>query len=101
MGLGKRKTWTTQDGRVLVIAEMATEHIINAINFCRKKHQTAALDIPFPSFQGEIAQYYAEAEWDSIVCSSAEEAIPGLQDLIDELSWRKHQGMIKIGEENW
>lgn len=100
MGLGKRKTWTTQDGRVLIIAEMSTDHLVNAINFCRRKHQTAVLDIPFPSFQGEMAQYYAEAEWDSIISSSAEEAIPELQDLIDELHWRKQRG-LKTGEENW
>lgn len=100
MELKKRPTWTTADGRVLIIAEMDTDHLINAINFCRKKHSVAALEIPYPSFQGEMAQYYAEAEWESLVSSSAEEAISGLQDLINELEWRKRQG-IQVGEENW
>lgn len=79
---------------------MTTSHLINAINYCRKAHATAALDIPYPSFQGEMAQYYAEAAWHSAVEGPAEDTIDGMQDLIDELNRRKKCG-IATGEEDW
>ena len=55
-------TWTTADGQTLEISKMTDSHVINTYNYLKRKLDEDVRD--FPCFQGEMAQYYAEAEYD-------------------------------------
>lgn len=65
-----RSIWTTADGRKLKPEEMSDDHLQNTINYLKRnlpelKAQIAINLYAFPCFQGEMAQFCAEAEWDS------------------------------------
>ena len=61
--------WETKDGDLLRIAEMGDSHLTNTIRFVRRNDTRAArmrraLSLPFPNFNGDMAQLCAESDWE-------------------------------------
>lgn len=63
--------WVTKDGRRLFPRQISDDHLEKILALiCRwhriyvKRAQDALLDLPWPSFNGEMAQMYAEHEFD-------------------------------------
>ena len=59
------KHWTAGDGRTVPLPEMTDRHLINAMRFLYRNAKEQLRDAQgiVPHFQGEMAQYYAEQEW--------------------------------------
>lgn len=56
------RIWTTKSGEKLRIVDMTDSHLVNTIRMLERKcvnHDTMI----YPSFGGEMAQYYAEQEF--------------------------------------
>lgn len=82
------KLWTQKNGTKIRICDISDKHLLNTISFLERKAEEQLHDIPFPSFNGEAAQYYAEQEFDNLmdmgVEDLAEELYPIYNDLIKE-----------------
>ncbi len=61
------KHWTTKSGEKIRICDMLDEHLKNTIAFLERNARFVADVAIFPSFQGEMAQYYAEQQYDNMV----------------------------------
>ena len=86
------KLWRMHNGKTIRICDMSDSHLENTIKMLRRKVEDIRLEIPFPNFQGEMAQYYAEIEYDYIMDCPDEELIPILEDLEDEQKRRQVGG---------
>jgi hypothetical protein len=82
------KIWTTRDGRKLRICDMSDSHLIRAIKLCERSHRAAQLQLPYPEFNGEMAQFYAESDWMRFQDSGPEESAPLYLDLCAEADRR-------------
>lgn len=78
------KIWTTREGEKIRICDMTDDHLRNAIRLCERLHEKAKALIPFPDFNGEMAQYYAEQDYDRFLSSTPEESFPLYPDLCEE-----------------
>lgn len=78
------KIWKTRDGTKLRICDMTDDHLRNTIIFLEHQATKLKYEIPYPNFRGEIAQYYAEQEWDFIQEADPEDIIPILSYLYME-----------------
>ncbi len=87
------KLWTQKNGEKIRICDMTDSHLVNAIKFLNKKANNNRFEIPYPSFQGEMAQYYAESQHDNMMEANVEdlteEMYPLYSDLMDEAERRK------------
>ena len=63
--------WTTKDGAKIAIREMTDRHLINAMRMLERAAEAQLLDMPYPTFQGDMAQYQAESDFDSLMCASS------------------------------
>ena len=59
-------TWQMRDGTCIEVRSMTTSHIENCIAMLERNMGS----MPYPMFQGEMAQMYAEHEYDSFMDSS-------------------------------
>lgn len=91
----RTKVWQTKTGQRIRIMDMETTHIQNCVAFLYRAalaQQNEAI-CNFPSFQGEMAQMYAEQEWDSIAQARPEDyalqCFPIIEDLEKELEDRE------------
>jgi hypothetical protein len=78
--------WTTADGRRIRVQDMGNQHLINTIKMLIRKaeaYRNEALQY-YPSFQGEMAQMYAEAEWQSLATCPVEELLPPIFEIMVE-----------------
>ena len=82
------KVWTTGDGQKLRICDMTDKHLLNAISFCERKHRAAQLNLPYPNFNGEMAQMHAEQSWEHFQEGGPEELFPLYLDLCEEADRR-------------
>lgn len=72
--------WTDQTGgEFYCLCEIEDSHMVNIIRMLRRRSI-----LPFPNFQGEIAQMYAEQEW----AAYEEGRDETLSDFTDELRRR-------------
>ena len=55
--------WTTKEGIEIDIKDMTNSHLANTIKYLKKKMDEFD-DLPYPCFQGELAQESAEIEYD-------------------------------------
>ncbi len=78
------KRWTAADGKKVRICDMSDTHLINAIEFCQRAHRVSQLETPYPSFGGEMAQFYAEHEWTSFQESGPEASFDLYEDLCED-----------------
>jgi len=67
--------WKTREGKKIRICDMTDEHLLNAIKFCELRAKQIKNTVPYPNFNGEMAQMCAEDE-------------PALMDLYLELERR-------------
>ena len=58
---GDPLVWTTKDGRSIPIREMGSVHLMNTVLYLERKCSDG--ELPWPTMQGEEAQYAAEREW--------------------------------------
>ena len=60
--------WITKSGKKKKIKDLELSHLENIVNYLEKRFNE--LENPmndYPSFQGEMAQMYAEREWEESV----------------------------------
>lgn len=82
------KIWTTGDGVRVRICDMTDTHLRNAIRSCERLHKQMQRDLPYPMFGGEMAQYYAEQDYERFQESDPEESFPLYLDLHAEADRR-------------
>ena len=82
------KKWTTKNGTKIRICDMGDSHLINSIKMLKRYAQCIQIEYPWPNFRGEMAQYYAEQEYDIITTSPPEKLIPILEDLMRDAERR-------------
>lgn len=91
--MSNRKMWTCKDGRKIRIKDMTDSHLINTVNLLERKALEFKYNVPYPNFQGEMAQFCAEQEFDNLMESDASEIAssecPVYDDLVDEINHRK------------
>lgn len=93
-GEDKSKIWTTKEGREIPIEKLADSHLINIIKHLRRNATFGLEKVRMnpPCFQGEMAQYYAEQEWEIALGMDAEEfleyTVPQYEYLLEELRLR-------------
>lgn len=58
--------WKQKNGTIILIEAMEDAHLLNTIAMLERNAQEERNKIPYPSFQGEIAQYYAEREYETL-----------------------------------
>jgi len=78
------KLWKTKDGKRIRICDMEDSHLLNAIKCLERMVVIEKLETPFPSFNGEMAQYYSEQAYDQILNSPPEYFFPIYEDLLNE-----------------
>jgi hypothetical protein len=84
------KKWTTIDGRKARMCDMTDSHLLNAIAICQRMHRAVQLDTPYPSLNGEMAQFYAEQDWSSLQDSNdPSDSFPLYDDLCLEARRRR------------
>lgn len=89
----KAALWKCKDGRTLRISDMETSHIINSMRMLERMHEQMLWSMPAPCFQGEMAQMYAEQEFDAYMDSSVEDVFPIYKHLEKELLKRNKKGV--------
>lgn len=70
------------------ICDMTDTHLRNAIRCCKRLHRQMQRDLPYPMFGGEMAQYYAEQDYERFQESDPEESFPLYLDLHAEADRR-------------
>lgn len=76
-------TWTTAKGDVLLIKDMSNLHVINVYKHLIRKSENDLQN--YPCFGGDMAQYYAQHEYEEINNRNCEL----LERFIEELESRK------------
>lgn len=101
--MSNRKLWTQKDGKKIRIKDMTNLHLTNTISFLLRyagNEKNYSL-CNFPSFNGEMAQYYAEQEWDVLNemddWEFAEMEYPIFKDLVDE-AFMRNLDISELGE---
>lgn len=64
---------------------MSDSHLTNAVRYLRRAADAQVAEIGPPSFSGEMAQYYADREYDSLLASTPDELAARMYDLYDDL----------------
>jgi hypothetical protein len=79
------KKWKTRDGKSIRIRDMEDSHLANAIRFLARAHERYIQDaLAMPSFNGEMAQMYAEQEQRAALSSTPNDLFPLYDDLVLE-----------------
>lgn len=97
--------WTTAEGDRIPIREMDDQHLTNTIRWMRRNQDRILaryrMSVPeYPMFNGEMAQYYAEQDWEYEVerreRATRLEDIPAYNNLIDEAGRRRWNTMPSV-----
>lgn len=78
------KLWRCKDGRKVRICDMDDRHLANSIAMLERAAQVAKSQLPYPCFSGEMAQYYAEQDWERTMEAEPEYFFPIYEDLCRE-----------------
>jgi len=78
--LEQGEVWIDKEGTVWRIEEMETSHIQNLIRWLDRQDVAG----PYPNFNGEMAQFYAERDWGRY----ADGEYPLREALVEELGRR-------------
>ncbi len=81
------KKWTCKNGVKIRIKDMGDKHLANTVAFLERCYQQR-LDVSPPCFSGEMAQYYADMEYNDLMSSSIEDLYPIYDDMVKELTKR-------------
>lgn len=78
------RLWKCKDGRVINVAGMSDEHVLNALAMLRRKGFVGIrekLDFPYPcGFNGEMARMAAEHEWFDFMSKPSSPAVDWFDD---------------------
>ena len=83
------RLWTMKDGEKIRICDMADSHLENSIAMLDRALRRLQRDMPYPEFQGDMAQYYAELDWDRLQESVPEDQYPIYGNLVEDRERRK------------
>lgn len=72
----KYPKWVTKAGKKISIANMDDDHLINTVKMLYRRAVERKLSLPYPNFNGEMAQYHAEQEYEAYVNQTPEEMFP-------------------------
>lgn len=94
----KRKVepvWMTKEGKRVRVKDMTNDHLNNTIRFLDNKwERNKFIDIPYPDFNGEMAQYAAEGEWERMMDHGTPDLVyPVYKDLQKEKERRIKKGL--------
>jgi len=78
------RIWVTKEGQRLRICDMTDSHLDNTITMFDRALGSLQRNLPYPCFNGEMAQYYAEMEWDRLMESSPDEQWPIYNNLVED-----------------
>jgi len=85
-----KKLWTTADGERIKIRDMTDSHLMNAIRYLDRKLDEAKRETPFPVFQGDMAEFCAERDWEHLQeTTDPADFWPIYEDLVEEAERRK------------
>lgn len=87
------KTWTTRDGKILLITEMTDSHVLNSANMLQRKLHALdqKIDAAWSGLAGcggDMAQYYGMQEVDHLVSERSATRLT-YEVLINELKRRE------------
>lgn len=82
-----KRYWVDKQGNKHLISKMSDTHLINTIKILERGAKHQATNCYFPVFQGEMAQYYAEREFNAMQEDPLEFFLSGTvyDKLLDEL----------------
>lgn len=83
------KLWRCKDGRKIRICDMDDGHLANCIALLERAADKIRFTTPYPCFNGEMAQFFAEQDWDRLQSAGTEEFFPIYVDMLDEQERRK------------
>ena len=63
---------------------MTDQHILNVIKMLDRQLEHEKMNMPYPSFNGEMAQFCAEIEFEAFQESTVDDHLPIYKDLMDE-----------------
>ena len=81
------KLWTKKDGTKIRICDMSNSHIVNTLRMLERQAE-GDRDMPYPRFNGDMAQMYAEEEWADLQSQPVSHFYPIYDDLLAELARR-------------
>jgi hypothetical protein len=88
----RKRKWTMSGGEKIRICDMADSHLLNAERLCRREAAKMRDNLPYPMFQGEMAQFYAERDYERFQDMTDEEVayqeIGVYEDLLKEIARR-------------
>ena len=105
-----RTIWVTKNGQRVPAKEMTDRHLVNTLRMCLRNAQRdlkilqAKYEYGPPTFQGEMAQYYAERDWLDLIAMVPDDAedwlesdLPTWATMVKEaekrgLEWREEGG---------
>lgn len=82
------KVWTTKDGQRIRIKDMTDTHLMNTIKMMERKVEEEVADIPYPVFQGEMAQFYADQDYEAAIRMTPYDRFELYGDMIEEANRR-------------
>jgi len=82
------KLWTQSDGTKIRICDMSDGHLRNTIRFLERKLKDMQDTMPEPCFQGELAQLYAEREYEAFMEADPGDIWPIYYDLVEDAGRR-------------
>jgi hypothetical protein len=83
------RKWRPKDAAPVRICDMGTAHIENCIAFLERKFEIQKASMPYPDFDGEMAQYYAENAYERFMEAHVEDEFPIVLDFHQELRRRQ------------
>lgn len=82
--MGNTKKWTQKNGKKIRIKDMSDQHLINTIKMLERRLEEAKRNMPYPMFNGDMAQWFAEQDYDAFQKSVVSDHVPIYDDLIEE-----------------
>ena len=70
------KKWKLKDGTKVRIKDMTDSHLKNSIAMLDRMYENAILNASAPICSGDMAQYYAEMEFDNLMESAVDDVFP-------------------------
>jgi hypothetical protein len=87
--LDETEMWEVRDGTRVRISDMTPRHAENAYRLLLRQAESlafrAVLLLPPPNFNGDMAQYYAEQEWEALTDAMMQ----------DPVAWLERQPLVK------
>lgn len=83
------KLWKQKNGVKLRICDMTDGHLQNTIALLERKAEMEKSAIPYPMFNGDMAQFFAERDYDRAMAADASYFYPIYEDLCLERERRE------------